>query len=397
MNNLQNLSLLNTGAGDLSFFYTLAQLEHLETLQLSDFEEPTSVLLPLVDGGALTYRPFPALKHLDINLPPAQLISLLKIFKQHPLQRLELRHYKHATPNGPDTSSYWAQVLRSVAGKFYSLKNLTMASTSAEVEDSFLSNNIYEPLLDMRGLESVNLDFPWPPFLDADFKKMASAWPELSTLRLAGLATAAPKATFAALEVLAMGCPKLHGLSLSFNACQLPSSDDTSVSCSKVKTLDAQHSPTDNALFTARHLDRLFPHLKTIQSTVQQKIWGEVGDLLRTFKAVRMDQKARDFQTMKRARPARRDLNATSAGRPQIVPIERYLAGVYVGAASIDIGVVRKERGQRDVSVRENGVTTIAFDDKVNCGTVLSLKAKTKGLRKKHSSVSLLFFVRENP
>ncbi|KAG6864099.1 hypothetical protein C0993_009409 [Termitomyces sp. T159_Od127] len=301
LSNLQNLSLFNTGIQDLSFFYSLSTLEHLESLTISGFEEPTSVVTPL--PSTWTARPYPALRKLDITCDtPSKISVLFQIFKHHPLQRLELRQARSPSSDF-DLSSAWPQVIRDISSKFYSLKSLTIFGPINGFSIPLF--NIFEPLIDMHEFEAVHLDFPCLLFSNADLHKLASAWPGLVTLRMAG-SSGTPNATIEALEVFAVRCPKLHGLSLPFDARQLPSMTDLPVSFSRMKTLDAQDSPIDSALSVARHLDRIFPNLKTIQSTLNNRIWSEVGDLLKTFKAVRMDQKARDFEVMKRARSTRR-------------------------------------------------------------------------------------------
>ncbi|KAG6852086.1 hypothetical protein H0H87_010985 [Tephrocybe sp. NHM501043] len=257
-------------------------------------------------------RCFPALKILDVCVSPAHIAFLLKPFKRHPLQRLELRQPLDTAQN----DSAWAQAILQISTKFQSLKHLTMVASGMDPSPSTALFHTFEPLLSIHGLESVNLDFPWLLFSDEQFKQMASAWPELSTLRLSGSAEA-PNASIASLQAFSMECPKLHGLSLPFDARRLPPTDELPVSSSRLKSLDTQYSPVDNALHTARHLDRIFPKLKTIQSNNNQRIWTEVGDLLRTFKAVRTDQKARDFELMKRVNSARwmrfLELNASLA------------------------------------------------------------------------------------
>ncbi|KAG6884980.1 hypothetical protein C0992_005549, partial [Termitomyces sp. T32_za158] len=301
LSHLQSLSLFNSGIRDFSFFYSLSTLEHLESLTISGFEEPASVVTPLT--GTWTTRPYPALRKLEITSDnPSKFSILFKIFKHHPLQRLELRHSRSLSAES-DLPSAWSQVIHDISSKFLTLKSLSIfGPINGPSTPSF---GIFEPLVDMHEFESVHLDFPCLLFSNDDLHKLASAWPGLVTLRMAG-SSGTPNATIEALEVFAVLCPKLHGLSLPFDARQLPSVNDLPVSFSKLKTLDAQDSPIDSALSVARHLDRIFPNLKTIQSTLNDRIWSEVGDLLKTFKAVRMDQKVRDFEVMKRARSARR-------------------------------------------------------------------------------------------
>ncbi|KAG6871537.1 hypothetical protein C0995_003473 [Termitomyces sp. Mi166 len=307
MTNIQNLSLIDPGIHDLSFFYSLSTLEHLESLAISGFKEPTSIVIPLT--GTWTDRPFPALRKLEITSVASKIPILLRIFKHsHPLQQLELRQSSRNLSAGSDLSTSWPQVIRDISSKFYSLKSLTMIGPTSN-DPSLPLFNVFEPLLDMHQFELVHLDFPCLLFSNADLQKVASAWPGLTTFRMAG-SQGTPNATIEALEAFAVGCPKLQGLSLPFDACQLPSTDDhLPISFSKLKTLDAQNSPIDRKLSVARHLDRIFPNLKTIQSTVHESIWSEVGELLKTFKAVRMDQKARDFEVMKRARSSARRIS----------------------------------------------------------------------------------------
>lgn len=301
LSNLQTLSLCNPGIHDLSFFYSLSTLEHLESLTISGFKEPTSVVTPLT--STWTTRPYPALRKLDIMSEiPSKFCVLFKIFKHHPLQRLELRQSSRSQSAESELSCAWPQVIRDISSKFYSLKSLTIfGPINGPSPPSF---NIFEPLLDMHEFESVHLDFPCLLFSNADLHKLASAWPGLITLRIVG-SSGTPNATIEALKAFAVGCPKLHGLSLPFDACQLPGINNLPVCFSKMKTLDTQDSPIDSALSVARYLDRIFPNLKTIQSALNERIWSEVGDLLKTFKAVRMDQKVRDFEVMRRARLAR--------------------------------------------------------------------------------------------
>ncbi|KAG6835713.1 hypothetical protein H0H93_015399, partial [Arthromyces matolae] len=299
MSNLRVLSLFGTGLQDLGFFHSLSTLQQLESLTISGFAEPTGFSTPRT-SIILPSRPFSALKKLVIEVAPSHIRSLFSFLKHHHLQQLELRSAGHDDVVEVDLASHWPQAIETIGQNFRYLKNLAIIS-SADDRSLPPSFSIFEPLLDMHDLESVHLVFPCLLFSNDEFKKMAGAWPELQTLRMAG-STGVPNVTVEGLQAFAV-CSKLHGLSLPFDARKIPVGDgDQAVSFSKLKTLDAQHSPIESASAAARQLDRIFPSLKTIQSAVHQNIWGEVGDLLRLFKAVRTDQKARDFHLMKRGR-----------------------------------------------------------------------------------------------
>ncbi|KAG5641327.1 hypothetical protein DXG03_005484 [Asterophora parasitica] len=317
MAELRRLSLLSNGMRDIRFFHSLSVLEHLKSLAIT-FEESAAVtnsLSPQVSAP----RALPALTDLDVSVSPQQIAPLLSIFKDHPLERLEIRTairpFSLDGPRLPDVTpdpSLWIKALQDLPVRFPHLKHLTVGyhyyggrRVDMTAPGQF---NLFEPLLELHELESIHLDFPWLFFTDSEFQKVASSWPELSSIRFAG-SIGTPTATIAALQSFAIHCPKLQGISLPFDARQLPPTtvEDAPVSFSRVKTLDTQESPVESALSVARHIDRIFPNIKTIQSSRNGDLWGEVGDLIRVLKAVRMDQKARDFALMKRVRSARRN------------------------------------------------------------------------------------------
>ncbi|KAF5367283.1 hypothetical protein D9615_010466 [Tricholomella constricta] len=313
MSNLQCLSLLCKGLRDVRFLHALHVLKHLKKLVISFEDSATFVISSL--PKASTAQALPALIELNVSVPPQQISPLLSIFKEHSLRRLEIRTPpKRSILEGPPQPDpipdpeMWAKALQDIPIRFPYLTHMTVGFQRDRMDMTAPGLfPLFEPLLDLRELENVNLDFPWLFFTDDDFKKIALAWPELCTLRLAG-SVGTPIATVTALQSFAIHCPKLHGISLQFDARQLPPTtiEDAPISFSKVKLLDTQDSPVDSALSVARHIDRIFPSIKTIQSSRQGELWGEVGDLIRVLKAVRMDQKARDHALMKRVRSTRR-------------------------------------------------------------------------------------------
>ncbi|KAG5650175.1 hypothetical protein H0H81_000449 [Sphagnurus paluster] len=307
MSDLRELSLICPGIHDLRFVHKLSSLEHLNSLRIT-FDKSSTISSPLRPPKSPA---FPALTNLDLSIPPLQISQVLSIFNNHFLERLEIRAATSAMTRAHEQidPDMWARGLRGIPTMFPHLKHLTLGYYGDQYGDILASGlfPLFEPLLELRKIETIRLEFPWLLFTDDEFKKIALAWPELTTLRFAG-SNGMPVATIAALESFAINCPKIVGLSLAFDARVLPPTtvDDAPVSFSRVRTFDTQESPIESPLSVARHLDRIFPHIKTIQSARNGGLWAEVGDLLRVLKAVRTDQKARDLVLMKRLRSSRR-------------------------------------------------------------------------------------------
>ncbi|KAH0580225.1 hypothetical protein H2248_001744 [Termitomyces sp. 'cryptogamus'] len=305
MSNIQCLYLLNARIHDLDFFYSLSKLEHVKLLVISGFEEPTATITTLKVTDAWTAQPFPALRKLVITSDAPSVFSVLfEIFQHHPLQLLDLHPQSlriDHTLVASNLSTEWSQVIRDISSKFCSLKDLTIVGSTNGTQAPLFT--VFEPLLGMHEFELIDLDFPCLPFSNADLQQVASAWPKLIKLRLTG-SQGPLNATLEALMAFAVGCPKLQDLSLEFDASYTPSMGDVSIFSNELKTLDVQNSPIHSALSVARYLDRMFPNLETIHANDCNSTWSEVGVLIEMFRAVRMDQKARDAGVMERARLA---------------------------------------------------------------------------------------------
>ncbi|KAG6840117.1 hypothetical protein C0991_008877 [Blastosporella zonata] len=298
MTNLEALSLIGKGNTDAGFLSSLSALEHLHTLKfdIDDSEiDHADSNRPLPSSSF-----FPSLRTLEVFGPPPRIANSLAIFEEgHPLRQLKWESSSLGPQIDVPDLALWTSATRTIALKFpylhdLKLKILTPRNFLSPAQAYFL-----EPLLELNFLEVLHLQFPWLSFSDAEFERMAVAWPHLRSLRLLG-SSGIPKATISSLQSFAIHCPNLHSLSFAFDARQfkLPSpSVDEPISFSKLHTLDVQDSPVDDSLLLGRHLDRIFPNIIGIEGTDNPKIWAEVLTTINNLLLARSDQRAREEAT----------------------------------------------------------------------------------------------------
>ncbi|KAG6908988.1 hypothetical protein DXG01_002477 [Tephrocybe rancida] len=298
MSQLEDLFLIGKGNWDPSFLTSLSSLQYLHTLK---FE---------IDDSVATYTPsrgrtpppsfFSSLRILEVFGQPWQTTASLSIFPAHPLRHLVLSTpHQRASPE----LGIWALAAQDIASKFRSLQHLELLCTvwdGALTPPALPDFAILEPLLELKGLELVRLEFPCLFFSDSEFEKTAAAWPNLRSLQLSG-SSGIPNATIASLQSFAVHCPSLQSLSVAFDARKVPAPGAASaaapVSFSKLESFAVQDSPIDTILSIGRHLDRLFPSLHTIEASAHQDTWADVKSLVDTLQLARMDQRARDMVT----------------------------------------------------------------------------------------------------
>jgi hypothetical protein len=133
-----------------------------------------------------------------------------------------------------------------------------------------------------------------------DLERMASAWPELRTLRLSW-DTGNHRPNLSSLQVFARHCPKLRHLEYALETRSLPPElGDDVVSVHPLEIFGVLWSSADSDLHaTARHLDLLFPQLKEIPYRSDSD-WGRIQNMLHSFQKIRRDHDRRRLVTFER-------------------------------------------------------------------------------------------------
>jgi hypothetical protein len=147
---------------------------------------------------------------------------------------------------------------------------------------------LMEPFLRLGELEEMDLRLydvaECQSLSDEDIAQLASAWPNLKTLRISPLPDPgpAPHSTFASLYTMALHCSQLTHLSLTLDLTHLPPRHEIPVLSHRLRELDLWKSTTSHPLDVVHLLDRIFPSLCAVFSwddDVGDSIIGELDGL----------------------------------------------------------------------------------------------------------------------
>lgn len=242
--------------------------------------------------------PFPKLESLRLDLPPKHLSSVLMQLKSDGLESLEVSASTPSLEHAAD-AVHWGQSFKTIQRKFRnSLRKLKLHyhPPSRDAEDGIPLNlfHIFRPLLGLNGLETVAiLNFPWSAFSDEEYYELTTAWKgikELVFLRR-NVVDQLPNATFHTLQTFAKNCPHLRVLAITLNTSPLPPLDGVEVLSHSLQILRLENTAIDDAFNVARYLDRIFPSLAQVQSSV-----ALVDTFRKGLKAAREDEITRQSQ-----------------------------------------------------------------------------------------------------
>jgi len=184
-----------------------------------------------------------------------------------------------------------------------------MALAHQQIEETpveHLHIDIFIPLVPLRKLTYLRLEGYAMELTDENISDMAIAWPEIDTLILPFISAIHPRPTITSLRILARRCPKLRFLVIPLNTELLPPFISTGVPYTPTHELQnlsiaSADDPWDlrDLLHVARHIDYLFPKLKSLIPYEGHDVerWVQVHDMIQMYQAVR-----REAITFERAR-----------------------------------------------------------------------------------------------
>lgn len=194
--------------------------------------------------------------------------------------------------------------------KFYPRYRLAFGARVSSVGISCI-----RPLFDWQHLTHLHCSpiISTPSFFasDEDIAAMASAWPEIISLRIWFPTGSPPTPGLLSLEYFSRRCPHLEELTMSVDARQSSSTLSTAmvVSTHGLRHFNPLVSSIDDPDMVARYLDQIFPNIRTIaytdvrgQSddtwTRYSQAWKKVDELIRdVIQPARRDQQRQDALT----------------------------------------------------------------------------------------------------
>ena len=287
------------------------RFEHLNSLELSGMGE--AVNLEVVDKiGSLPWLVNLAIDFTDSSMAPlAQDIGLkdlnsLMITAPAPFIQALLSHisttqletFVAVVPSNPpaDKKEFltnvvdrWKATLRRIALVHQQLEE-------AAVEH--LHIDALAPLVPLRKLTYLRLEGYAIELTDENMSEMAMAWPEMDTLLLPFISAIHPRPTIASLRIFADRCPSLRYLTIPLNTGDLQPFVSAGVPHTPVHnlhtlTIASANDPWDlrDLLHLARHIDYLFPRLKSLFPYEGNDVdrWVQVHDMIQMYQAVRQE------------------------------------------------------------------------------------------------------------
>ena len=285
------------------------RFEHLNMLELSGMGE--AINLEIVERiGSLPWLVNLAIDFTDSRMDPlVQDIGLKDLnslmvtasvpFIQALLSRIattQLETFVAVVPSNPpaDKKDFltkvvdrWKDTLRRIA-----LVHQQLEETPAE----HLHIDALVPLVPLRKLTYLRLEGYAMELTDENISDMAIAWPEIDTLLLPFISAIQPRPTISSLRILARRCPNLRYLTIPLNTGDLPTFVSIGVPHAPVHelhtlTIASADDPWDlrDLLHIARHVDYLFPKLKSLFSYEGHgaERWMQVHDMIQMYQAVR--------------------------------------------------------------------------------------------------------------
>lgn len=160
--------------------------------------------------------------------------------------------------------------------------------------------HLIDRLLRFKNLQEVDIStLPLvPPVDNTILRKMATAWPQLSKLRMPHYKEnpqIESRITLSGLVPLAQRCPELEELQISLCITPPPLSihllPGRGLSESRLQTIEVHDSPVQLWIWAAGFLSGLFPELKTITSSAHRDNWEKVNATLVFFNQVRLQER----------------------------------------------------------------------------------------------------------
>ena len=209
--------------------------------------------------------------------------SCLKSINVYPIvNRVRNEHEPELTPSMTIIASKWSRSLKDL---FIGSRPLALSPHSNAISKSLMLLKDVQEMQDFQllgwGLENT----------DDDVRHLVMSWPKLTTFGLYSLQTCISLST---LRIIAENCPELRHLSIRLDTSTNPPFDISSKSLRhNLEVLNqsvlAEVNPSDAITRTtlerqiqvARHLDLIFPYLKSINAQRDDTTWSSIRDLVK--------------------------------------------------------------------------------------------------------------------
>lgn len=266
---LAELELVNFDDVFIGPFLAASALQYLS--RISFFPPALALTADIsVETNGVSNHPFPALKVLEVILPPHHVPTLLSLISSPNLQQLEiLFQFRHPTL----TDSLPGGVLREVA------QFATLTTTSLHFPNHKVQWVDLQPLLSCSKLQVVGLAGRELSAVigNPEIGLMARSWADLQQLQVrdntryssgfgasaANDAVAAPLATLGGLGVFAVHCPHLRVLDISVDASRLLEEERYSQYRHSTQILRLPCSMVSSEVHeVASYISRMWPRLR---------------------------------------------------------------------------------------------------------------------------------------
>ena len=253
---------------------------------------------------------FTKLEYLKISCSRIEfLVELVSCMSQTPLQTLQLE-FGH-DPKAGQLSDLFMAMRRNISRS--SLRHICISynpyRTSLVEEERSITLRELSPLLAFTNLLEVSITINFKFHLNKkNLRIMTSSWPHLRTLNLTSLRPSEywPQISIHDFTSFLGYCPLLEELTIAFDALEVALSAEKPVRYEKIRALGVLHSPIGDPGKVAAFLSGIFPNLCSIDvfnckepgvrhipdaiKELERK-WKEVGQLVKLFSLVRMQEK----------------------------------------------------------------------------------------------------------
>ncbi|KAG6818541.1 hypothetical protein H0H93_004164 [Arthromyces matolae] len=302
---LKSLTLISMGDIIDSYVLTiLSEMEKLERLVI-DIHNASPSLFTFQVASPLT-NGFKTLKTLHVHATHATTELFLTQLGRHvQMEGLGFIFPSSNTPLPVNWESEFESLVSMVIDRWpSSLKKIIIDREWSSFVLLSLPTRIITPFFCLPNMEHFSISEFLISFSDEDIENMANSWPCLKRLCIPYHVHVSPQQlSVDTLYTLAKNCPKLEHLEIPIDIKHVPPLD-----LSTLEFPDPSHTPalhtlyiandnhlmgTQDLLLIARHLDRLFPHLRKLGrlrlDNADLGPWDKVFAMIEAFRAVRMD------------------------------------------------------------------------------------------------------------
>ena len=185
------------------------------------------------------------------------------------------------TPSMTIIASKWSQ----------SLKKLLIGSSFRAPRNAI--SEWFMLLTDLHEMETFHLLRWRMENMDDDLRHLANSWPKLRTLRV--LPSDQTFISLSTLRIIAESCPELRHLTILLDTSTIPPFDVSSKRLNhKLEVLtmgrDINEISLEYQVRMARHLDSIFPSLKSIEREIGDATWSGILELVKLCQDIRNGQ-----------------------------------------------------------------------------------------------------------